>query len=79
MLWCKLCKEEHVFTTYLCEGCQKIKHMMNIYGSKRVHEILENVLVRNNDQQERKVKMELTKEKSKFVDLTIINKSVPKL
>jgi len=37
------------------------------------------VLVRNNDQQERKVKMELTKEKSKFVDLTIINKSVPKL
>ena len=70
MIWCKLCKEENVFTTYLCESCQKIKHMMNIYGAKRVHEILENVLVRSNEQQERKVKVELSKEKSKFVDVT---------
>lgn len=71
MIWCKLCKEEHVFTTYLCDSCQKIKHMMNIYGSKRIQEILENVLVRTQPQQEIKVKVELTKEKSKLNELTI--------
>lgn len=43
---------------------------MNIYGSKRVHEVLENVLVRNKEQQERKLKIELIKEKSKLVDMT---------
>lgn len=71
MFVCKLCKEETVFTTYLCDSCQKIKHMMNIYGTKRVHEILENVLVRNSEQQEKKVRVELIKEKSKFNDLTM--------
>ena len=70
MIWCKLCKEQHVYTTYLCETCQRIKHIMNIYGSARVHEVLENVLVRNKEQQERKLKIELNKEKTKLVDMT---------
>ena len=43
---------------------------MNIYGSARVHEVLENVLVRNKEQQERKLKIELNKEKTKLVDMT---------
>ena len=70
MIWCKLCKEQHVYTTYLCETCQRIKHIMNIYSSERVHEVLENVLVRNKEQQERKLKIELNKEKTKLVDMT---------
>jgi len=43
---------------------------MNIYSSERVHEVLENVLVRNKEQQERKLKLELNKEKTKLVDMT---------
>ena len=61
MLWCKLCKSEYVFTTYLCENCSRIKHIMNIYGNKRVLEVIESVLIRNTDQQNHKVKTEVSK------------------
>lgn len=69
MFNCKLCEKEYVYTTYICSSCRRIKHCMNLYGSKRVVEILENVLIRNKDQQKYKIKSELTKEKNS-IDLT---------
>ena len=61
MIYCVLCKTEYVFTTYLCQKCQRVKHLMNIYSSDRVMEVLDSVLVRTSDQQNYKVKTEVSK------------------
>lgn len=62
MFSCKLCERETVFTTSICEGCRKIRHYMNIYTPKRVYEILDNVLSREEDKQDNKIKEEIKDE-----------------
>ena len=62
MFSCCLCEKEVVYTTKLCEKCRRIKHLLNLYED-RVYEVLESVLVRKKDQQENKIRVEITKEK----------------
>ena len=41
---CYLCETENIFLTYYCVNCRRIKHLINLYGS-RVYDVLEKVLV----------------------------------
>ena len=45
MLSCPLCRKEWCITSKLCNDCNKIKHLMDIYSREKVIEILEKVLV----------------------------------
>ena len=63
MMTCYLCEKETVYTTYFCEHCRRIKHLLNLYG-KRVNYVLEAVLIRNEQQQKYKIDNELKKEKT---------------
>ena len=46
---CKLCEKETVIMTNLCDKCRRIKHLLNLYED-RVYEVLENCLVRTEQQ-----------------------------
>jgi len=59
---CPVCCEEYIFTTRLCSSCQKIKHYCSIYGRKRVYDLLNNVLSREEDKIKNKEKLEIHKE-----------------
>lgn len=64
MAVCYLCSENDRGTwCYYCDKCNKIKRMISLYGLERVYEILECVLIRNQEQQNYKIKNELEKEK----------------
>ena len=45
MLSCPLCRTEWCITSKLCDKCNKVKHLMDIYSRDKVIEILEHVLV----------------------------------
>ncbi len=45
MLSCPLCRTEWCITSKLCDKCNKVKHLMDIYGRDKVVEILEKVLI----------------------------------
>lgn len=49
MFSCRLCEKESVIISHLCEKCRRIKHLINLYDDK-VYEVLENCLVRNQEQ-----------------------------
>ncbi len=62
---CYLCeKEDRSWNAYYCSECNRIKRLIHLYGLKRVSEILTCVLIRTNDQQQHKIKVELEKEKN---------------
>lgn len=66
MIWsCKLCEKESVYTTALCEKCRRIRHLLNLYGDK-VYSTLENCLVRNQEQIERKENIQIKEEKKQI-------------
>jgi hypothetical protein len=62
---CVLCEsvnsEEYVFFSKFCSKCRKIKWYLNLYN-ERVYEILDNVLSRDEEKQDNKVKAEINKE-----------------
>jgi len=62
---CYLCEKESVLLTYFCPDCTKIKRLINLYD-KRVIEVLEAVLIREEDKQQIKIKQELDKESIKI-------------
>ena len=45
MLSCPLCRNEWCITSKLCNECNKVKHLMDIYSREKVIEILEKILV----------------------------------
>lgn len=45
MLSCPLCRKEWCITSKLCDECNKVKHLMDIYSREKVIEILEKILV----------------------------------
>jgi len=45
MFSCPLCRTEWCITSKLCDKCNKVKHLMDIYSRDKVVEILEKVLV----------------------------------
>tara|TARA_R110002096_G_scaffold169331_1_gene340998 strand:+ start:707 stop:961 length:255 start_codon:yes stop_codon:yes gene_type:complete len=60
---CKLCEKNEVeywFGSW-CKSCRKVKHYLNLYGD-RVYEVLDNVLSRQEEQQENKIDEEINKE-----------------
>tara|TARA_R110000772_G_C13077953_1_gene417140 strand:+ start:296 stop:517 length:222 start_codon:yes stop_codon:yes gene_type:complete len=63
---CVLCEKKTVYTTYICENCRRIKHLMNLYSTERIVEILDKVLLRTVDKQDLKIKEELKIEKYKI-------------
>ncbi len=45
-MWsCKLCEQEMVLTTYICNDCRKIRHLMNLYSKETVLHVLDKCLV----------------------------------
>ena len=61
-MYCVLCKEEFCLISNFCNDCKKVQRMVVLYGRDKVKSILENVLIRDEEQQERKVNFELKKE-----------------
>ena len=61
MFSCLLCEKETVFVSRFCPSCRRVKHLLNLYD-ERVYEVLESVLVRAEDKQDNKIKVELRKE-----------------
>lgn len=61
MFSCRLCEKESVIMVNLCEKCRRIKHLINLYDEK-VYEVLENCLVRNQEQITRKENAVIKKE-----------------
>jgi hypothetical protein len=59
---CYLCLKEsrESLLGYYCCKCQKIKHLLNLYGDS-VYEVLDLVLVRSPDQQQKKIDIIETK------------------
>lgn len=56
MFDCSLClnSDEYLLTSRFCTKCKRIKHLLSIYGAE-VYLTLEEVLVRNADQQKNKI------------------------
>ena len=42
---CPMCRKKWIITTKLCEECDKIRHMMEIYSPKKIIQILQKLLV----------------------------------
>lgn len=62
---CSLCEKETCYISKHCDKCRQIKHLINLYGD-RVYDVLNNVLVRNEQAQEKKEQIELNSEKTKL-------------
>ena len=73
MFKCYLCERENVFTTYFCERCRRVKHLLNLYED-RVYDVLENVLVRNDEGQKKKESQEISKDIEKKKEYNLRNK-----
>tara|TARA_R110002153_G_scaffold42788_1_gene121353 strand:+ start:7926 stop:8195 length:270 start_codon:yes stop_codon:yes gene_type:complete len=58
---CVFCEKERCYFSYLCDGCREQKHLKLLYGD-RYDEIVKNVLLRTNDKQEHKIKVEIKKD-----------------
>lgn len=73
---CYLCNEpRESYLGYFCEDCSKLKRTINLYG-KRVHEIVEEVLIRKPEQQKLKVKKELHKEEVELKAYNLRSKDI---
>ena len=62
---CKLCNEWSL-TRYICEDCNKIKDMINLYSRDTVIDVLDAVLVR--DTVKRNYKIDMIKKKGLETD-----------
>ena len=72
MFSCVLCERETCYFAKFCDKCRRIKHYINLYGDRPI-EILDNVLSREVDKQNNKIKVELKKEietKKEMIDST---------
>ena len=74
-MYCNLCSETYVgLWGGLCENCDKIRNLQSVYGSLRVLDVLQTVLVRDEIKQDLKIGNELKKEAVKL-DSTIKTRS----
>ncbi len=63
-MYCYLCRNEYrekPITGYFCIQCKRLQDLLNIYG-ERVYNVCEEVLVRTEKQQDKKLHTELKKE-----------------
>ena len=68
MFLCVLCENETVYTVHLCEKCRRIKHLINLYDEK-VYSVLENCLVRTEEQIKKKENCEIKKEEEEIKNI----------
>lgn len=54
MFYCHLCSKEFIITKNLCHKCQRVRHLISIYGDD-VFNCLEECLVRSQQQQKFKI------------------------
>ena len=40
-----MCEDATVITTYICDDCRKIRHLMNLYSKETVLKVLDKCLV----------------------------------
>ena len=74
-----MCSETYVgLWGGLCENCDKIRNLQSVYGSTRVLEVLETVLVRDEKKQQLKIQNELKTEAHKL-DTAIKTRAQAKL
>ncbi len=52
---CLLCENETIIISRFCSSCQKLKRIMNVYGSEKCLKILEKCCIRDDEQIDRKV------------------------
>jgi len=78
---CYLCEENSRYShfAYFCERCQRIKRMINLYGLERVVDILDFVLVRNQTQQNHKIKIVIDEESNNIQETQRVLRSHKKL
>lgn len=50
---CPLCRKNWIFTSKLCEECDKIRHLIATYSLETVNNVLEKVLVINQFKQKK--------------------------
>ena len=62
MFNCYLCGDERVYVNYYCDSCSRIKRYISIHSLNRVIEILDNVLSRTKEKQNKKIEQEIEKE-----------------
>ena len=78
-MYCNLCNDSYVgIFGGLCVECDKIRNLQAVYGSTRVLEVLETVLVRDEKKQQLKIQNELKTEAHKL-DTAIKTRAQAKL
>lgn len=45
MFTCPLCRENWIISAKLCDKCERVRHLMSIYGQQQVISVLEKCLV----------------------------------
>lgn len=65
MVYCYLCEKEPVekYFGYWCTSCREIKNIMNVYGKDKVLEIVKKCCIRNTNQINNKINIELKTKK----------------
>jgi hypothetical protein len=73
---CYFCQEPRdSYLSYFCEDCSKLKRTINLYG-KRVHQVVDEVLIRKPDQQKLKINKELHKEEETIKKYNLRSKEI---
>lgn len=73
---CYLCDDpRESYLSYFCKDCSQLKRTINLYG-KRVHEVVDEVLIRKPKQQEHKIKSELKKEEVELKNYNLRSKEI---
>jgi len=64
MGYCYLCEKDYTekFFSYFCSDCREIKNIMNVYGKEKVKSIIKSCCIRNQQQIENKIEIELHKD-----------------
>lgn len=63
MFTCPLCRTEWVITAKMCEQCERVRHLMSIYGRDQIVSVLDKCLVKDVEKALEKAKKEKEAEK----------------
>ena len=73
---CYFCENpRESYMNYYCNDCAILKRTISLYGT-RVHEVVNEVLIRKPEQQKHKIKKELTNEETKLKNYNLRSKPI---
>lgn len=72
------CEPRESYLSYFCKDCSQLKRTISLYG-KRVHEVVDEVLIRKPQQQQHKIKQELSKEETELKNYNLRSKQIIKV